>query len=302
MPNIHTRGGFTPFLTPNLRQVFIDTGKERPPEFSLVGNVATMDWNPETDQQVSGLGTMPPKPEGSQFTLDRMILGGSKVYTGAPFGSAIEFTWEMWRDELYSVAQAMVGEMGRSSSNRVEVSFWSVFNNAFSDSFVGFTAGESLVRTSHTGLDGVVRANRPSPDIGFSITGIQNAITRFEGLTDERNLPRLMAPVMAIIAPSNKFAAREILGSAGKPYTADNELNALIEEDLSWLVCHYLTTATNWFLVAAKGVHDLWFRWRDQPMFDGFDDPWTKNAIYTSYQRHTDGQFGSWRGVDGSTG
>src|SRR5262245_694262 len=131
MPNIHTRGGFGAFLTPNLRQVFIDTGKERPPEYSVVANVANMDWNPETDQQVSGLGTMPSKPEGTQFTLDRMILGGSKAYTANPFGTAIEFTWEMWRDELYGVAQAMVAEMGRSSMNRVEVAFWAVFNNAF---------------------------------------------------------------------------------------------------------------------------------------------------------------------------
>ncbi len=34
---------------------------------------------------------------------------------------------------------------------------------------------------------------------------------------------------------------------------------------------------------------------------DSFDDPRTKNAIFTSYQRHTQG-FGTWRGVDGSTG
>jgi hypothetical protein len=32
-----------------------------------------------------------------------------------------------------------------------------------------------------------------------------------------------------------------------------------------------------------------------------FDDPFTKNAIATTYQRHTVG-YGAWRGIDGSTG
>jgi hypothetical protein len=106
---------------------------------------------------------------------------------------------------------------------------------------------------------------------------------------------------MALITSANKFVAREILGSAGKPYTAQNEINALIDEDLAFMVCHYITTSTYWFLSAAKGIHDLNFFWRDQPIFDVFDDPWTKNAIATVYQRHTKG-FGTWRGIDGSTG
>jgi len=295
------RGSIAPLLAPDLNRVFVETGKERPMEYSLWANVSEMDWNPDKDLQVSGLGTMPKKPEGESFTLDQPLMGGTKTYTAEPFGLALEFTWEGWRDELYGVAKEMVGELARASRNRIEVDAHSVLNNAFSTSFVGFTAAESLCSTAHVGLDGVTRANRPSPDIGFSITGLQAASTRFENMTNERNLPRLMAPVMVILAPVNKFAAREILGSSGRPYSPDNEINALIEEDLSWMVNHYLTTTTNWFVAAAKGVHDLNFRWRDHPIFDSFDDPWTKNAIFTSYQRHTKG-YGSWRGIDGSTG
>jgi hypothetical protein len=133
------------------------------------------------------------------------------------------------------------------------------------------------------------------------MTGLQDAILNFESMVNERGLPRMMGPTTVVIDPSNKFVARELLGSAGKPFTANNELNSLVAEDLSWMVSHFLTTATNWYMLAAKGVHDMWFMWRDQPMFDSFDDPRNKNAIFTSYQRHTKG-FGSWRGVYGSTG
>ncbi len=299
MPPIR-RGAFSALLAPDLRQVYLETGKERPLEYPLVFNVDDMEWNPVKDQQISGLGTMPAKNEGEQFTLDEPILGGTQTYLASPFGLAVEVTFEMWRDDLYAVMRELSAELARASRNRQEVDAWSVYNNGFSNSFAGFDA-VALCSTAHVGLDGVTRTNRPSPDIGLSITGIQNAITRFETMTDERNLPRLLAPVMIVVGPQNKFVAREILGSAGKPYTTDNELNALIEEDLSWLVCHYFTLATQWFMSAAKGVHDINFLWRDRPIFDSFDDPWTKNAIFTSYQRHTRG-FGTWRGTDGSTG
>ena len=295
------RGTFSALVAPDLRRVYMEVGKERPMEYDLWANVDTMEWNPVKDQQITGLGTMPAMTEGEQFPMDQPIIGTTVNYLATPYGLAVEITWPMWRDDLYGVMRELVGGLARASRNRVEVSAHSILNNAFSTSFAGFTASESLCSTAHVGLDGVSRANRPSPDIGLSITGVQASTLRFENMTDERNLPRVMAPVMAILAPANKYVAREVLGSSGKPYTADNEINALIEEDLSWLVSHYLTTTTYWFLVAAKGVHDLNFLWRDRPIFDSFDDPWTKNAIFTSYQRHIQG-YGSWRGIDGSTG
>lgn len=296
-----SRGSISELLAPDLRQVYVDTGKERPKEYPLVANVQEMEWNPISDFQVSGLGTMPEKPEGTQFSFDELITGGTKTYTATPYGLAVEITWEAWRDELYGVMQEMVRCIARAGRNREEVSFWSILNNSFSASYTGFTSSESLCSTSHTGLDGETRANRPSVDIGYSITGIQNSITRFEDMEDERGLPRLMAPVMSVISSANKFVAREIWGSAGKPYTAQNEINALVDEDMSYMVCHYVTTSTYWWNLAAKGIHDLNFLWRDHPIFDMFDDPLTKNAVATGYQRHDEG-YGGWRGADGSTG
>lgn len=295
------RGSISELLAPDLRKVYVETGKERPLEYPFAFNVEEMEWNPVTDQQVSGLGAMPEKNEGEAFTLDDFIIGGTKAYTAVAYGLAVEITWEAWRDELYGVLKEMIACLSRASRNRQEVSAWAVLNNAFSTSYTGFISGKSLCSTTQTGLDGETRANRPTVDIGLSVTGIQGAITRFEDMTDERNLPRLMAPVMALVTSADKFTAREILGSGGKPFVPDNEINALVEEDLSYMVCHYITTSTYWFLLAAKGVHDLNFLWRDHPIFDMFDDPYTKNAVATSYQRHVAG-YGSYRGVDGSTG
>lgn len=293
-------GGISALLSPDLREVAIETGKDRPREYPLWCNIVEdMEWRTVTDQQVTGLGTAQPMADGEQFPFDQPLMGGTKSYTAEAFGLAIEITWQAWRDELYGVLQEMIRCLARASLNREEVSFHAALNNAFDTAFVGFTAGESLCSTSHVGADGETRANRPAVDIGVSMTYLQGAIQRFESMEDERGLPRLMAPVLYMVTPQDRLAAREILGSGGKPYTAQNEINALVDEDLSIMISHRITSGYH-FLLAAKGVHDITGMWRDKPMFDMFDDPRNKNAIATMYQRHTTSQFGMWRGVDGS--
>jgi len=299
MPPI-SRPGFSELLQPDLYRVFIDTGEEAPVEFSSIVNVIDMPYNPVTDQQISGLGTTPAKEEGEGFDFDEPIMGGTKEYLASPYGLAVEFTYEAWRDELYGVFQEMVRELRRSSDNRLEVDAHTVLNNAASSSFTGFD-GLSLINTAHTLLGGSTASNRPSVDVQFSFTAIQAAMQSFHNMVDERGLPRLMAPSLALVTPEYMHDAREILGSSGKPLTANNEINSLIADDLGWMVSHYLTTNTYWFLLARQGVHDLNFFIRDEPVFDMFDDPRTKNAVATVYQRHVAG-FGTWRGVFGSTG
>lgn len=299
MPPV-SRPGFSELLAPDLFRVFIDTGEEAPIEFSSIVNVIDMPYTPVTDQQISGLGTVPAKLEGEQFDLDQPIMGGSKAYTAAPYGLAIEFTWEAWRDELYGVFEEMVQELRRSSDNRLEVDAHAPLNNAATAGHVGFD-GLTLINTAHTLLGGGTVANRPAVDVQFSFTAVQAGMQAFHNLVDERGLPRLMAPSKVLITPEFYHDAREILGSTGKPLVANNEINALIADDLGWCVSHYLTSSTLWFMMARQGVHDVNFFIRDEPIFDMFDDPRTKNAVATVYQRHTSG-FGTWRGIYGSTG
>lgn len=301
MPPV-SRPGFSELMAPDLYRVFVDTGEEAPIEFSSILNVIDMPYNPVTDQQISGLGTTPTKGEGEPFDEDQPIIGGTRDYTAVPYGLAIEFTYEAWTDELYGVFKEMVRELRRSSDNRLEVDAHSPLNNATAAGSTGFD-GVSLLNDSHprlgSGLAAV--ANQPAVAVQFSFTAVQNAMQHFHNLEDERGLPRLMAPSMALITPEFYHDAREILGSTGKPLVANNEINSLIADDLGWMVSHYLTSTTLWFILARQGVHDLNFFVRDQPMFDMFDDPRTKNAVATVYQRHIAG-FGTWRGVYGSAG
>lgn len=293
------RTTFANFLKPDLWRVYVETGKERPLEYPQFFNVEDMPWNPVDDRQIAGLGTLQSMSEGAQFSLDEPLPGNTVQYEAEIFGLAVEITFPMWQDDQYGVMRELVAELAHSSRNKQEVEAWSVLNNGFDNAFPGFD-GVSLFNTAHPLLGGGTAANRPSVDVGFSTLAVQNAIIRFESMTDERGLPRLFAPTKVLISQSDRFLAREILGSAGAPFTADNEQNSILQDDLSWMVVHYFTSGTRpWVVAANPGQHDLQFLWRTRPIFDVFDDPWSKNAVATVYQRHTKG-FGSWRGVDGS--
>lgn len=297
-----SRGTFPTLLVPDLKKVFVETGKERPLEHPSIFNTPSMESNPEKDGQISGLGTMPTKPEGSMFALDQPVIGSTKTWTAVPYGLAVEFTREWWRDELYGIARTLSAGLKKAGVNKREVQAFSILNNAFSTSYTGFTASEALCATSHASFaGGSAQANRPTVDIGLSVTGLQQGLLAFEGQLDERGLPQLMTPSTIVIHQANRFIAQEILGSALKPFTANNEINSLAGEDLSVFVSHYLTSQTAWFLLAAKGVHSLDVRERDALEFDMFQDPWTQNGVMVAYQRFAEG-WESWRGVYGSTG
>jgi len=294
------RGQFAALLKPDLYRVYLETGKERPLEYPEIFNVDDMPWSILDDRQIAGLGTLASMPEGEQFTLDQPIQGGTKQYEVENFGLGVEITYRMWKDDQYGVMREMIAELQRSSRNKQEVEAFSVLNNAFDTSYTGFTSGESLCSTSHALLDNSTTwANRPNPDVTFSVLAVQNSIIRFEGMVNERGMPRLFTPTNVLVSPASRFLAREILGSTGKPFTSDNEHNSLLQDDLGWMICHYFTNSSQWFTIARKSEHDLNFFWRDHPIFDVFDDPWTKNAVATVYQAHTKG-YGSPRGVDGS--
>lgn len=292
-----TRAGFSQLMQPDLYRVYIETGEQAPIEFQNIFNIIDMPYNPVTDQQVSGLGTVPMKAEGAQFDFDQPIVGGAVDYLAQSWGLGIEFTWESWRDELYGVFQEMTKELRRASDNRMEVNAHAILNLAKSSSAVGFD-NVSLLNSAHPLLGGGNIGNTPTIPIQFSYTAVQAAAQHFHNMKDERSQPRLMAPSMALITPAYYHDAREILGSTNKPLTSGNELNALIQDDLSWMVSHYLLNQEDWFILARQGVHDMNYFIRDAPSFEMFDDERTRNAVAVVYQRDAVG-FGTWRGVYG---
>ena len=286
-------------LTSTKFQIFLaNVGRDYPRLWPRWMKAMEMDTNPFISEKISGLPLQNIKPEGQQFTSVLPISGPSFQVTATPYGSLFSVTWEMWRDDKYGIMETMYTSMGRGVRTRQEIQAFLAFNNAFSVN-TGYD-GVTLCNVAHPDLDGTTQANRPSPDVTLSQTAIQAMQINFDLLNDEVSLPQQVQATRIMGHPTNRYLLRELLGSSGKPQTADNDLNAIMMDDLTWGVVRYLTRTQDWFGLAPMEDVDIEFMWRDHPRARTFDDPFIEAADHTTYQRIAVRE-GDWKGLFGSS-
>ena len=295
-----TRAQFQILLEPKLRNIWNESWPPRPLEYPRFVNISSSRKAQETDFKMTGLGAMQDKTEGGLVTYGDPIPGGTKVYTHTGNALGYRVTAEMQRHELYGQISKLERSLMRSSVDRQETDAANILNNGFNTAFAGFVASESLFSTSHARLDGgTAQANRPSTDISLGVTALQNALISFHNLKDDRGRPFLSVPKLLVVHPNDIMTARELLGSEFKPGTANNEINALKEDGLSYMVSHYVTDTNAWFLLGDN--HDLNFIWDLKPttsMDDDFDSDDIKRKLVQWYSTG----FGEWRSTYGTSG
>lgn len=293
-------GGFSTLLAPGLWRVLFNEIAGQPNQWQGVLHRHNTKRAYEEDTEVAGLGAMVSKPEGDPVSFDVPIMGNTVRYTPSSYGLGFRITREMWDDDLYMIMDKMAAELGRASAYKIEIDAWSVLNNAFSSSFTGHDA-LALCHTAHTRLDGgATIGNRPTTDVDFSATSYQAALDHYKVLVDDRGRPIVMTPSLLVIDPAFEWAAKEILQSEYKPYSANNEINVLRSDgSVDYLLCRYFVDADQWFLLSKN--HDLNFFWRVKPETSEADDFLTGDALFKIYARYGKG-FSEWRGVYGSSG
>lgn len=286
-------------LTSTKFQTFlVNVGRDYPRIWPRWIKSMEMDTNPFISEKISGMPIQNVKPEGQQFTSSLPIPGPNFSVTATPYGMLFSVTWEMWRDDKYGVMETMYTSMGRGVRTRQEVQAFLAFNNAFSVA-TGYD-NATLCNTAHSDLDGTTQGNRPSPDLTLSQTALQAMQLNFDLLNDEVSLPQQVQATRVMAHPTNRYLLRELLGSSGKPQTANNDLNAIMMDDLTWGVVRFLTRNQDWFGLAPMEDVDIEFMWRDHPRARTFDDPFIEAADHTTYQRFAL-RVGDWRGVYGSS-
>lgn len=312
------RGQFAQLMAPGLHHNFVHWLDllQRDEEYSHIFNMPDSDKAYEDEVEFSGLGPMPEKPEAESVTYQDAIQGGTKRYLHTTYALGVRTSWELYEDDQYNIIMQVPKALARSAHFTKEQQTWNIFNLGFTT--VTTTDGVSLFNNQHPllggttatsvgpGLTNVIGAvgtypNRPATDVDLSFTSIQLSINQFERLIDSQGLPVVLKPKYLVIPPELKWIAREILGSPHRPFTADNEINALIKEDLNYFICHYFTSQSAWFMVCDKESHQLKHFTRkslDEDFADDFD---TRSIKQISFMRFSSGAT-SWLGTWGSNG
>jgi phage major head subunit gpT-like protein len=294
---------FSHLLAPGLNDILFNKYNQYPDEYTQIFNVENTTRAYEEDAEVAGLGKFVTKAEGQVITYDEPFQSANKKrYTPAVWALGFRVSYELYKNDLYGIIKKMPASLARSAKQTVEAEAWSVLNNAFNAAKTGLD-GVSLCNTAHpsVNLQGGPYSNRLSTDADLSITSLQSAIQLMEGTTDDRDLNLMIKPKLLVCHYSNKWAARELLNSEKKPYTADNEINALSDEELKYMVGHYLTDEDAWFLMSGKEDHNLKLFWREKLRMDNDDDFDTGDAKFKGMMWFDYG-FSGWRGIAGSPG
>lgn len=300
-----TRGQFIPLLEPKLSNIWFDAYPQRAVEYTAFLNMRSTTKAQVTDFKMTDLGALRLKGEGDSIIYDDPIAGPLKVSTPVRFALGYQITDEMTKNDLYGQTAKIERSLIKSAVDLQEVKGAALLNGAFgttdSDGYssTGFD-GLQLCSTAHTRLDGgATQRNRPSTDADIGVTALQNALTDFENYLDDRGRPSLIQAKKLIISSGDRWTAKELLGSEYKPGTANNEINALKDEGLSFMVSHYKTDADSWFLVG--DLHDANFIWETRPrndMEEDFDREIIKRKVVEGFVV----QFGEWRGYWGTAG
>jgi hypothetical protein len=300
-----TRSQYLVFLEPKLSNIWHEAFPARPIEYTGFVNVRTTRKRTVTDAKTGDFGPLRLKPEGESVIYDDPLAVQTVEYTPIRFGLGYKITQEMVDHELYGQVDKYERALIKSAIDLQEVKAALLLNNGFGttddDGFAaaGFD-GLQLFSTAHSRLDGgVTWRNRPSTDIDLSVTGLQNALIDLERTVDDRGRPQYLRPQLVLINPEDRFTAKEILESEYKPGTANNEINALKDEGLSFMVSHYITDTDSWFVFSDQ--HDCNFVWDQRPrggMEEDFDNEVIKRKVVEGFAVG----HGEARGVWGTSG
>ena len=288
---------FSSLLAPGLRKVWNDEWKNYSAEYDKLCNVVTTEKNYETEYEMTLLGgSFPAKPEGESIQYVDPVGGNTKTFTPASFGMGFRVTQEMMEDDLYAQIKKMPKGLQKAQRNRVELDAIGVLDDASAGGT--YTCFDSLAwaSTAHTILyTGGTFANRPTSYGALGVTTLTAAITRMEKQVDNDGIKILQKPKLLVIPADLRFIAKELLKSEYKPYTANNEVNPLGGEGLSYFVSHFMSSTTMWALFAEE--HGWMWYWRIRPQFGNSDDFDTGDAKFKARHRSTQG-VADWRGFD----
>ena len=288
-------------LDANLGSIWLDGLEKWDDEYSKVFNVMDSSKQNEKGSYLSGFQAMPAKSEGVGATYDAIQPGISSVLTHRTYAMGYEITEEAVEDNLYTpeTFNKLPQALNTSAMHTAEVQSANVFNNGFSTN--GYD-GVPLFSTSHVNTDNSTISNRPTTNVDLSVTSLTAGITTVEDYTNERGL-KLPTKMRMLYVPTALWAvAEELLNSTYKPYSANNEINALQSRELMSFVGHYLTDTDAWFLLSRKEDNELVFWWRVRlgQLRRGNDFDST-NLKHLARMRFSVGHY-HWKGTYGTAG
>ena len=207
----------------------------------------------EEETKLSGFGAAPVKTEGASVEYDNAQEAFTARYTHETVAMGFAITEEASEDNLYdSLGARYTKALARAMAYTKQVKAAAVLNKGFAGTGnPTYGDGKTLFATDHPLVSGGTNSNRFSTGVDLNETSLEDAVIQIAAWTDERGLLIAAKPRKLIIPPALQFVATRILETQQRVGTADNDINALVNNGSipeGYTVNHYLTDTNAFFL------------------------------------------------------
>jgi phage major head subunit gpT-like protein len=285
-------------LEPGLRMIFdVATGElAAQSKIPMLYNVTSSSKSAEHDLGVGSFGNWDEYTGAIEY--DDAEQGYKTTYTHVEFARGFTVERKLVDDDQYNVINQMPRKLGIGAMRKREIDAASVFNNAFSSSFIGGDSVELCGAHPYSPSNASTQDNSGATALSYdSVIATRKLMRSYE---DDRGELVPINPNTLLVPPELENTAWEIVNSMNKPGTADNDGNYVRSTGLQVVVWDYLTDANNWFMLDS-GLAGMYLNWFNRVPLEFAADPtsdYTLMARYRGYMRYSYG-WSDWRFVYG---
>lgn len=299
--SVMNTGAFSQVISRDFKKIFFDEYAKQPTEYTAVFNVQNMDGAYDRYGQVTGLGSLYKIAEGETVPQESFVQGNEKLIYPEDFGLALAITENMYDDDKTGIMKKGFQELGKAAALTKELICWDLLNSGFvTTKRVGIDGGALFA--THNLIGGGTYSNVAGAGLALSNTSLQAAFNVFEKMVNEKGKPTPIKPAVLVVPPELRFAAETYLKNEYNPEASISHLtNVVGNKGVTFMVSHYLTSSTAWFLLAEKSAHDLNFFVRKPLALKQWDEPSKRIAVFQATMRCT-ADFVNWYGTYGNAG
>lgn len=288
-------------LDPIIRKWFLQGYARRP---SLLASLFNVQGSQMAKEQVSGIGAIgvdawddyenSGKPAEAKF--DQWY---KKTYTHVEKPLIVRIQRKLLDDNQFPEVMRIAERVGDSAALKREVDAASVFNNAFSASFLG-ADGVALCSDSHPyspQKTGSVQDNNFA--LALTKDNMRTIREAMMAFTDDNGNKVAVTPNLLLVPPALEDDALVIARSLNDPASANNAINPQAGR---WQVqaWHYLTDSNAWFMIDSALMRLSLDWWDRVPLgVNPMVEDKTLAASWIAYMRYSFG-WSDWRWIAGS--
>lgn len=285
-------------LEPGLRMIFdVATGElAAQSKIPMLYNVTGSSKSAEHDLGIGSFGNWDEYTGAIEY--DDAEQGYKTTYEHTEYARGFTVERKLVDDDQFNVINQFPRKLGIGAMRKQEIDGASVFNNAFSSSFVGGDSVELCGAHPYSPSNASTQDNSGTTALSYdSVIATRKLMRSYE---DDRGELVPINPGTLLVPPELENTAWEIVNSMNKPGTADNDGNYVRSTGLQVVVWDYLTDANNWFMLDS-GLASMYLNWFNRVPLEFASDPtgdFALNARFRGYMRYSYG-WSDWRFVYG---